>query len=376
MGKEACNCEWVDEEVFPAKPARMDYVFLPLAALPRNPDGSVIDAALPTLVEDYFSEDNTMQKRDVREEGLTEDENDMITEAREDEPATHKTDIVKHPEVLAIQLSRRFTEFKDGAVVETKLENAVSFEETLVLKDIHHQDVEYKLYAISAHIGGKNSGHYTAYIKKWTPETHEHEWYLANDSTVTRKELSKDLFKKAYVLFYRRLKTRAYVPLAVREEATKSLEAVLGQMTPEIPKESKGKLFSSNFKGDVGNHIVITKVNAVRFHKCLWQLKGPLAPDLEITKERGEIIDFLPVRHKDGMATGNYAGIFSPDAVAAMRRAFTEHTEEINPNADRHWLGNTDNDYNVYFNLTVEIQFNGYTVTEDVWTGSCSWGLC
>merc|ERR1711964_709181 len=363
MGKEACNCEWVDEEVFPAKPARMDYVFLPLAALPRNPDGSVIDAALPTLVEDYFSEDNTMQKRDVREEGLTEAENDMITEARENEPATHKTDIVKHPEVLAIQLSRRFTEFKDGEVVETKLENAVSFEETLVLKDIHHQDVEYKLYAISAHIGGKNSGHYTAYIKKWTPETHEHEWYLANDSTVTRKDLSEDLFKKAYVLFYRRLKTRAYIPVAVREEATKSLEAALGRMRPEIPiwkKGSEGK-FSFKFKGDVGKHIVITKVNAVRFYKYLWQLKGPLAPDLEITKARGEIIDFLPVRHKDGMTTGHYEGKFSPDAVAAMRRALPVRI-------------NTDKAYNIYFNVTVEIQFNGYTVTEDAWTGSCSWG--
>ncbi|CAB4286345.1 unnamed protein product [Prunus armeniaca] len=61
----------------------------------------------------------------------------------------------------------------------------------------------YELYALTNHIGGMGSGHYTAHIKLLD----ENRWYSFDDSCVSPINEEEVKSGAAYVLFYRRVAT-------------------------------------------------------------------------------------------------------------------------------------------------------------------------
>jgi ubiquitin carboxyl-terminal hydrolase 4/11/15 len=66
-------------------------------------------------------------------------------------------------------------------------------------KEESNQDPIYDLYAVSNHYGGSGFGHYTAY--GLSPASRE--WYLFDDSSVSKVPKDQICSSAAYVLFYK-----------------------------------------------------------------------------------------------------------------------------------------------------------------------------
>ncbi|XP_068302642.1 ubiquitin carboxyl-terminal hydrolase 5 isoform X2 [Pyrus communis] len=141
----------------------------------------------------------------LREEPLVPEDMWYCPKCKERRQASKKLDLWRLPEVLVIHLKR----FSYSRSMKHKLETFVDF-------PIHGFDLTryvanknnsrrqlYELYALTNHIGGMGSGHYTAHIKLLD----ENRWYSFDDSCVS--PINEDEVKSgaAYVLFYRRVPT-------------------------------------------------------------------------------------------------------------------------------------------------------------------------
>jgi ubiquitin carboxyl-terminal hydrolase 4/11/15 len=60
-------------------------------------------------------------------------------------------------------------------------------------------EIRYRLFAVSEHIGGLNSGHYTAHARVGE------KWYLFDDAAVREVDPSEATNRNAYLLHYERI---------------------------------------------------------------------------------------------------------------------------------------------------------------------------
>ncbi|XP_021800114.1 ubiquitin carboxyl-terminal hydrolase 5 isoform X1 [Prunus avium] len=141
----------------------------------------------------------------LREEPLVPEDMWYCPQCKERRQASKKLDLWRLPEVLVIHLKR----FSYSRSMKHKLETFVDF-------PIHDFDLTnyvaskknarrqlYELYALTNHIGGMGSGHYTAHIKLLD----ENRWYSFDDSCVSPINEEEVKSGAAYVLFYRRVMT-------------------------------------------------------------------------------------------------------------------------------------------------------------------------
>jgi ubiquitin carboxyl-terminal hydrolase 4/11/15 len=89
--------------------------------------------------------------------------------------------------------------------LERKIDDPVSYPEEIDLARYvagpqgREGPLRYRLYAVSEHIGGLNSGHYTAHARVGE------QWYLFDDSAVREAGPSEARNANAYLLHYERI---------------------------------------------------------------------------------------------------------------------------------------------------------------------------
>jgi len=119
--------------------------------------------------------------------------------------ATRKTDLWILPPILVVHLKRfKFNEYghggsKNNAAIDYPISN---WDLSSYVLSKGSEKPLYDLYAVSNHVGGLGSGHYTAYAKN----RFDDNWYEFNDSSckrVTERTL-KGNTSSAYLLFYNR----------------------------------------------------------------------------------------------------------------------------------------------------------------------------
>ena len=117
--------------------------------------------------------------------------------------AFKKFDIWKLPECLVIHFKRfqydknsrdKLDTFIDYPIKEVDLQNFT------MLNSPSRSNAKYSLFAVSIHSGGLGAGHYTAYAQNHS----DNQWYLFNDSTVSKIESIKPT-KGAYLLLYKKI---------------------------------------------------------------------------------------------------------------------------------------------------------------------------
>lgn len=141
--------------------------------------------------------------------------------------ATKKTDLWILPPILIVHLKR--FKFKENGRMGFKNEAAISYpvQGWDLSRHVQSKGSEYPLfdlYALSNHVGGLGSGHYTAYALNRFSE----QWYEFNDTKC--REIDERAFRRnqgsAYVLFYNRCQTSGdnmdrRVPLIRRQSVSR-----------------------------------------------------------------------------------------------------------------------------------------------------------
>lgn len=112
-------------------------------------------------------------------------------------PAIRRLLLYRPPKALALHLKR----FTNRGAAPSKLKGFVPYPAVLDLSPYCVKQPgttlpPYRLYAVSVHIGGLESGHYVAYIE------FEGNWYECDDSQVSRVSRETALTQDAYLLFY------------------------------------------------------------------------------------------------------------------------------------------------------------------------------
>ncbi|KAJ9549733.1 hypothetical protein OSB04_022276 [Centaurea solstitialis] len=127
---------------------------------------------------------------------------------KEHRQATKKLDLWRLPDIIVFHLKR----FSYSRFLKNKLDTFVNFpihnldlSKYVKSKDVAGGSSVYELYAISNHYGGLGGGHYSAYAKL----VEEDRWYHFDDSHVTPVSEGDIRTAAAYLLFYRRVKTKS-----------------------------------------------------------------------------------------------------------------------------------------------------------------------
>ncbi|KAJ6747653.1 UBIQUITIN CARBOXYL-TERMINAL HYDROLASE 5 [Salix koriyanagi] len=142
----------------------------------------------------------------LREEPLVPEDMWYCPKCKERRQASKKLDLWRLPEVLVIHLKR----FSYSRSMKHKLETFVNFPihdfdlTKYIANKNNTQRQIYELYALTNHYGGMGSGHYTAHIKLLD----ENRWYNFDDTHISPINEEDVKSAAAYVLFYRRVKTR------------------------------------------------------------------------------------------------------------------------------------------------------------------------
>lgn len=120
--------------------------------------------------------------------------------------ANKKMDLWSAPDSLIINLKR-------FGASNSKLETFVGYDEILDLTDFivgtqssEEQQILYRLYGVTEHMGGVGSGHYTARVQVVEPHHTTGKWYYFNDDNVTETDESTAVNRSAYILFYQKIK--------------------------------------------------------------------------------------------------------------------------------------------------------------------------
>ena len=140
----------------------------------------------------------------LRAEQLDESEEWYCSQCKAHKRALKKIDLWKLPRVLIIHLKR----FCFTAVSHTKLhteiemppEGVLSLKPFVIGPDDGNAE-QYRLYAVSNHIGGVSCGHYTAHCLNSTTG----KWYLFNDQFTRRVPYTDVNGSTAYILFFERM---------------------------------------------------------------------------------------------------------------------------------------------------------------------------
>lgn len=113
--------------------------------------------------------------------------------------------IWESPEILIIHLKRFLV--RNGSITH-KLDKSINIPlEGLELKDNYVENnnisIKYNLYAVTAHTGNCNGGHYVSYIKNGI----DNYWYRMNDEMVYREteSIENKINTSAYILYYNKV---------------------------------------------------------------------------------------------------------------------------------------------------------------------------
>eukprot|EP00590_Aulacoseira_subarctica_P011793 CAMPEP_0172429288 /NCGR_PEP_ID=MMETSP1064-20121228/49733_1 /TAXON_ID=202472 /ORGANISM="Aulacoseira subarctica , Strain CCAP 1002/5" /LENGTH=244 /DNA_ID=CAMNT_0013174585 /DNA_START=57 /DNA_END=791 /DNA_ORIENTATION=+ len=145
-----------------------------------------------------------------REEYLTQDNQWYCPKCKKHVDATKTFNLWTLPPILIVHLKRFKQNPRTGFC--SKIEKGIHFpirnwdlSHSVKCPNSSSEPILYDLYAVSNHLGGFGSGHYTAYAMNRVDD----QWYDFNDSTATPL-ISEDLVGNgnndaAYVLFYNRI---------------------------------------------------------------------------------------------------------------------------------------------------------------------------
>jgi ubiquitin carboxyl-terminal hydrolase 8 len=141
----------------------------------------------------------------LAKEKLTGENQWYCAKCKKHRDATKKTDLWILPPILIVHLKRfKFNEngragYKNDAPISYRVDD---WDLSQYVKSRGSEPPLFDLYAVSNHVGGLGSGHYTAYaLNRFTEQ-----WYEFNDSrrrAIDKRELHKNR-SSAYVLFYNR----------------------------------------------------------------------------------------------------------------------------------------------------------------------------
>lgn len=140
-----------------------------------------------------------------QDETLDADNKWHCPKCNKDVCANKKMDLWSAPDSLIINLKR-------FGVMNSKLETFVGYPLELDLADFiigpqnDGEDLIYRLYGVTEHMGGVGFGHYTAHVRVVQPDDQNGKWYLFNDSGVSDADENSAINRSAYVLFYQRAK--------------------------------------------------------------------------------------------------------------------------------------------------------------------------
>ncbi|KNC53988.1 ubiquitin carboxyl-terminal hydrolase 4 [Thecamonas trahens ATCC 50062] len=134
----------------------------------------------------------------AKEETLSEDDMWYCSKCSEFRQARKKMEVWSTPKILVIQLKR----FTFSSRIREKISCVVDFpleglDMAPYVMDSSSGGI-YDLFAVSRHSGGLGGGHYTAVARS----AEDGEWYLCNDSHVSRTSADRVVDPSAYLLFY------------------------------------------------------------------------------------------------------------------------------------------------------------------------------
>jgi len=133
----------------------------------------------------------------IREEHLSGDNQYYCEKCGEHTDAARHEGILKTARHLVITLKRFHShEHKNNQYVHIDPHAVLDMSDYLHEHGAHSPHTQYRLYAISNHVGGVGGGHYYSYIRR------HGQWYEFNDNHVTTIHAEKVVTENAYVLFY------------------------------------------------------------------------------------------------------------------------------------------------------------------------------
>lgn len=188
--------------------------------------------------------------------------------------------VLQLPEILCIHLKR----FRHDSMLSSKISSYVSFPLTdLEMAPYRHKDcvssaTMYDLVAVICHHGSVGGGHYTSYCKSY----HSGYWYEFDDQYVTRVSPQTVESCQAYVLFYRKQRSRQ------SEKCHAEFAVELGNSEPSLLKffiskrwllkfqsfSEPGPITNSDFLcvhgGVAPKNAVIIEEHAIALPQALW----------------------------------------------------------------------------------------------------------
>jgi len=145
----------------------------------------------------------TMLESVFKEKALSLDNFWFCPQCKEPRQAIQKRDIWRLPEILIVFLLRFHNEGFRTYAIKTFVDFPLDgFDLSKFVGNMNHTKGHiYKLFAITNHIGGLRGGHYTACVNL------RNRWHNFNDDCVSSINEEDIKTAKAYLLFYRRVKT-------------------------------------------------------------------------------------------------------------------------------------------------------------------------
>lgn len=170
-----------------------------------NRDHSVVE--LRALKKKRYTLDDCISGF-LRTEQLDESEEWYCSQCKAHKRALKKIDLWKLPRVLIIHLKRFCFTPTSHTKLRTEIEmppdGMLSLKPFVIGPDDGNAE-QYHLYAVSNHIGGVSSGHYTAHCLNSTTGN----WYLFNDQFTRRVPYTDVNGSAAYILFFERVSKAA-----------------------------------------------------------------------------------------------------------------------------------------------------------------------
>lgn len=143
----------------------------------------------------------------TRREELAEEDWVRCEKTGSIERSLKKLDLWTAPECLIIHLKRFGSDQAYGPLekVDTFVQASLDLDLTpWVVGPTDEKQCQYRLYAVVNHSGTLRYGHYTAYGR--VGEGPDRQWFLFNDSSVTKVNESQVVSQEAYILFYERVR--------------------------------------------------------------------------------------------------------------------------------------------------------------------------
>jgi len=143
----------------------------------------------------------------TRREELAEEDRVRCEKTGNVERSLKKLDLWTAPECLIIHLKRFGSDHAYGPLekVDTFVQAPLDLDLTpWVLGPSEEKQCQYRLYAVVNHSGTLRYGHYTAYGR--VGEGPDRQWFLFNDSSVTKANEAQVVSQEAYILFYERVR--------------------------------------------------------------------------------------------------------------------------------------------------------------------------